>query len=108
MKHVTLENSLQSRIKKRRITEIALCLVFLVIAIIFFIAYEQSRVVEEIDYGFIKRQQVTYNDNLLFGVLIGFVGFIFPIIFLICDLLYSKVVSIETDGQWVTLYVARL
>lgn len=104
MKHVALEDSLKSRIRKRRIVEGALCVAFFVIAIAFFIARENSRVVEEIDYGFIKRQQVTYNDNLLFGVLIGFVGFIFSAIFLICDLLYSKTVSVEVSGNYVTFY----
>ena len=104
MKHIALENELKGHIKKRRIIELIACAVFLTIAIAFTVAYDQSKVIEEIYYGPIKHQSVTYNYSLAWGVLAGWLGFIPSIIFLITDVILSKVVTIEIGNDYITFY----
>lgn len=104
MKHIELENELKTRIRKRRITEAILTLFFLVIIVVFYALYEQSAVVEEIGFGPVKHQTVTYNTDFLWGVFIGFFGLTPSVIFLIADLISSKFVTFEISGDYVTFY----
>ena len=104
MQHPVIEKELRNRIKKRRMIEIIICTIFLMITISFTIAHAQSRVVEEIDYGFIKRQSVTYNSDLMWGIMIGLLGFIPSIIFLIEDFVFSRLATVEVNGNYLTFY----
>lgn len=104
MKHIELENELRDRIKKRRIIEAILCVVFLIIVVTFWVMYEQSRVVEEISFGPIKHQSVTYNNNFTWGILVGALGFVPSIIFLLADFVFSKLKTIEVNGDYITFY----
>ena len=104
MKHIELENQLKVRIRKRRMIEALLTLAFLTVVIVSAVLFGQSKGVEEISYGSIKHQSVTYNYDFMWGILIGVLGFTFSIIFWICDLVFSKVVTFEINGDFVTLY----
>lgn len=75
MKHIELEQELRVRIRRRRIIESVLSIVFLAIAITFAVLYEQSKVVEEIGWGPIRHQSVTYNYDFAWGILVGCIGF---------------------------------
>ena len=75
MKHIELENGLKSRIRKLRIVETILSIVFLVIAVTFTALRDESKVVEEIGYGIFTYQSVTYNNDYLWGILVGVLGF---------------------------------
>ena len=104
MKHIELENALKKRIKKRRRIAGVLSIIFLIIVVVFGVLYEESKVVEEIGFGSIKYQSVTYNYNFLWGILVGWLGFIPSIVFLIEDFLFSKLVTIEVQGDYITFY----
>ena len=62
MKHIELEKKLNAHIRKRRIVEAVLGVVFLVIGITCNVLREESRVVEEIGEGIFTYQYVTYNN----------------------------------------------
>lgn len=98
------EYQLRQRIRRHRITEVMLCLFFLSIAIGFAVAYEESRVVDEIDFGFYTHQSVTYNYDLGFGVLAGGMGLLFCGTFLLVDLLCCKVASIQVGSDHLVFY----
>ena len=104
MKHIELENKLRTKIRKQRIIEAVLSIVFLVLAIVFTVLYLKSKVVEEIGWGAIKYQSISYNNVFLWGILIGFVGYIMSFVFLISDFLFSKLVTLEVDGDYITFY----
>lgn len=104
MKHTALEQELNNRIHKRRWILAAVCGVFLVIALVFTLLYEQSRVVTEIGWGPFQYQHTEYNDNYLWGILVGVLGLTLPGSFLIGDCLYSKVRTVEVNGDYITLY----
>jgi len=104
MNHFDLERKLKNHIKKRRIVEIIFSIVFFIIAISFMIAYEQSRTVEEVTWGPIKQQSVTYNQNLAWGILVGWLGFIPSVITLIVDFVSARLVTIEVAGSYITFY----
>ena len=104
MKYITLENELKKRIRKRRIAEAILSVIFLTITIVFNVLYEQSAVVEEITFGPIKHQSVTYNTDYLWGIFLGFFGLTPSFIFLIADFFASKVVTFEISGDYITFY----
>lgn len=104
MDHITLENELRNRMKKRRIIEAVISAAFLIIVIAFTVAYENSRVVEEKDWGFITHQTVTYNTDLTWGIMVGWLGLTPSIIFLIGDCLSCKLVTHEIGGYYLTLY----
>ena len=104
MKHTELENELKKRIRKRRIWSAVLSIVFLTIIIVFGVLYAQSKVVEEISIGPIKRQSVTYNEDLMWGLLIGALGLIYTAIFLIADFIFTQVVTFDIDGDSITFY----
>lgn len=104
MKYIALENELKKHIRKRRMVEIVLCVVSLVIAITFSIAYEQSKVVETIGFGPFQYQSITYNTNFVWGIMVGVLSFIPSIIALICDVIFIKYTTIEVNGYYVTVY----
>jgi len=104
MNYIELEKKLTAQIKKNRIIEIILSVLFLIILIVFWVLFEQSRVVEDIGWGPIKYQSVTYNHNFSWGILVGAVGFIPSIIVFIADLLFTKLVSFEISCDYITFY----
>ena len=104
MKHITLENELKTRIRKRRIAEAVLAVIFLTVTIVFNILYEQSAVVEEIGFGSFKHQIITRNSNFMLGIIIGCFGLIPSILFLMGDIVSSKYVTFEISGDYVTFY----
>ena len=104
MKHIALEAKLRKRIKKRRIIEAVLSVVFFVILIAFIILYEQSRVVEEVGWGPIKYQNVSYNYVFSWGILVGALGFVPAIISLVCDFVFGKLATFEVNGDFITFY----
>ena len=104
MNYLMLETKLRSHVRKRRIIETIICVVFFIIAVSFTIAYEQSKVIEEVDYFFGKTQSISYNQDLLWGMLIGWVPFIPLFIFLIGDFVCTKIVTVEVKENYVTFY----
>ena len=104
MKHTELATELNARIRQRRIWGMIISAVFLLILIVFNILYGQSKVVEEISIGPIKRQSITYNEDLLWGILIGAFGLIYTAIFLIADFIFTQVVTFDIDGDSITFY----
>ena len=108
MKHIVQEKELKARIRKRRIIEAVLCVVFLIIVVGFSVAREQSKVVEEIVWGPIKHQSVTYNENLQLGIIIGVQGLIICAICLVGDFVFSKVVTVEVNQDYITFYRGSL
>lgn len=101
---LSLEEQLKRHIRKRRITEALLCLLFLAIAIGFTVAYENSRFVDEIDFGFYIHQSVSYNYDLGFGVLAGGMGLLVCICFLLADLFCCKLVSFQIGNDRLIFY----
>ena len=109
MKHLELEKELTAKIRKRRLIEGGITLLFIVIGIVFCVLYEQSRVVETIKgegilAGLMNYQSVTYNENLKLGIAFGFAGAFIPASFLLGDFLYSKFETVEVCGTYITLY----
>ena len=104
MKHIELEKKLNAHIRKRRIVEAVLGVVFLVIGITCNVLREESRVVEEIGEGIFTYQYVTYNNDFLWGIMVGIMGFIPSVLFLLVDLLCSKVVTFQINRDMLTFY----
>ena len=104
MKHIELENELRARMKRRRIIEGVLSLIFLIVTIVFAVLYGQSMVVEEISIGPIKHQTVTYNHNFTWGILVGALGLVNAGICWICDLLFTKLETVQINGDFLTFY----
>ncbi len=104
MRHLDLDKELRTHVKKRKIIVGIICVILFIIAISFTIAYEHSKVIEEIDYFFGKYQSVSYNKNLIWGIMIGWVPLIPLVIVLICDFVFTKIVTIEVGENYVTFY----
>ena len=104
MKHLELEKRLKAHIRKQRIIEAALSAVFLIILIVFAILYEQSKVIDEIGWGPIKHQSITYNRDFMWGIMVGVLGYIPSVIFLISDFIFSKLITFEINNDYVTFY----
>lgn len=104
MKHITLENELKKRIRKRRIIIASVCAFFFVIALIFMVAYDQSREIEEIGGGIISYRTVTHNHDFAWGILIGWLLFSPLIVILIADLIFSKSVTVKVGEDHITFY----
>lgn len=101
---LSLEAQLKRHIRRRRITEALLCLLFLAIAIGFTVAYENSRFVDEIDFGFYTHQSVSYNYDLIFGILAGGMGLLVCGAFLLVDLLCCKLASFQIGNDLLIFY----
>lgn len=104
MKPMELENELKTRIRNRRIVEAVLGVVFLVIGITCNVLREESRVVETIGEGIFTYRSVTYNNDFLWGIMIGIMGSIPSVLFLFADILCSKVVTFQIDRDILTFY----
>lgn len=104
MKHLELEKELTRRMKKRRVIGLAVCAVLLTIAIVFTVLYEQSKVVHEVGFGPIKHQSVTYNTDLLWGLMISWVPLIPLVIVVICDYLFVKFHTVQVGDDYITLH----
>ena len=104
MKHIELEKELNAHIRKRRIVEAVLSVVFLVIGVTFNVLREESRVVETIGEGLFTYQYVTYNNDFLWGIIVGILGFFPSVLFLFADLLCSKVVTFQINRDILTFY----
>lgn len=100
----SLENQLKQRIRNRRMTEALLCVLFLAVAIGFMVAYEESRVVEELGFGPFKYQSVTYHYDLGFGVLAGALGLCFSGSFLLVDLCSCRLTAIQVGNDQLLFY----
>ena len=108
MKHIEIENELTAHIKKRRIIEMILTALFFVILIVFAVLREQSKVIEEIGFGPIKYQSVTYNNAFLSGIMIGALGLAVTLPCLVFDFLCSKFVTFEVGNDFITFYRGNL
>ena len=104
MNYIALENSLKTRMKKRRIIELFVCAVFFAILIAFAVLYEKSKVIEDIGLGPITHHSVRYNHNFVWGIMVGIWGLIPAVIVWISDCLFSKLVTIEINGDYITFY----
>lgn len=104
MKHVDLENQLRAHIKKRRIIAASISATFLSVLIVFSILYNQSKVVNELGWGPIKNQSVTYNYNLTWGIMVGVLGLIPALITFLADYMFSKLATFEINGDHITFY----
>ncbi len=104
MKHIELESELRARIKRRRRIFVILCLIFLAAAIVFTVAYEQSKTVKTIDLGPMDYEIVTYNNDLAFGILIGWIGVIYPAVCLLFDYIRSRIVTVRVNEDHITFY----
>ena len=104
MGHIELENKLKKRIKIRRITEAVLCVVFLIIAIVFTVLRDGSRTVEVIGKPPFVYESVSYNNSYVSGMVVGYLGLMWCIIFLIIDLLFVKLETVEVGRDHITFY----
>ncbi len=103
MKHELLEKELTSKAKKRRMIEIILCTIFFIIAVSFGIAHLMSMNVEEVSVGeYFAYRNVTYNDSLVWGILVGWLGFIPCAALLIEELIFTKFITVEVGEHFVT------
>ncbi len=104
MKHIELEKELKAHIRKRRIIEAIMGVIFLTIGITFNVLLEESKVIEKVGEGIFTYQYVTYNDNYAVGIVVGVMGFIPSVLFLFADLLCSKVVTFQINRDILTFY----
>ncbi len=104
MKNTEIVKELRRHIAIRRIIMATLCVIFLIVFVTFCILREQSKVVEEIGWGPIKHQFVTYNDDLSFGILAGVLGFVISIVFLLADFIFSRLGAFEIDEDSLAFY----
>ncbi len=104
MEHIELENKLKKRIKNRRIIEAVLSVVFLIIAIVFTSLRDGSRTVEVIGQPPFVYESVSYNDDYVLGMAAGYLGLMWCVIFLIMDLLFVKLETVEVGRDYITFY----
>ena len=104
MQYTELENKLKKRVRIQRIVKAVLSVVFFAITMIFYMLYENSKVVEDIGLELIPYQEITYNTDYLFGVMIGLLGLIPSAWFLLMDFLITKIVSVKVGHDVITLY----
>lgn len=99
-----LEKRLSKTMKKRRIIEGLICVIFLVIGIVCSILREASREVIVHGEGFLWFEEINYNDNYIAGIVIGFfVSFVLAMFFL-SDLLASGFATTKANGHFITVY----
>jgi len=99
-----LEAYLKKRIQKRRITESLFCLGSLAVMVLFIVLYALSKEVTEIESVFGTYQTVMYNPDFIYGIGFGLMALTVFTTILICDLLGSKLHTLEVGGAAVTLY----
>lgn len=108
MMHTELENQLKKRIRIRRITEGILTVIFLVISVLFTVLYENSRTVEAVGRPPFVYESVTYNYNYIWGTLIGCLGLLWSVIFLVTDLIFTRLQTVEAGADHITFYRGML
>lgn len=105
MNHEILEKNLRKQIKKTRLIEAAVCAVSLILLIFFWVGYEQSKVIDELVWGSaLVHQSVTYNTDWLWGILPCALILIVSSVFLMCDLIFTRLDTVEVNGSYLTLY----
>ena len=104
MQYTELEKKLKKRVRIQRLVKAVLSVVFFAITMIFYVLYENSKVVEDIGLELISYQEITYNTNYLFGVMIGLLGLIPSAWFLLMDFLITKIVSVKVGHDVITFY----
>ena len=104
MNYIELENKLKKRIRNRRITEMVLSVVFLIIAIVFTVLRDGSRTVEVIGKPPFVYESVSYNNDYVFGMAAGYLGLMWCVIFLIIDLLFVKLETVGVGSDHITFY----
>ncbi len=98
------EEKLRKRMKIRRIITGALIISFLILLVVFWLLYRNSRTVEVIDYGFIDKEKVSYNTDYIFGIAFAFCAFMASVGTLISDLIFSRLVTVEMNSSYITYY----
>lgn len=104
MQYTELEKKLKKRVRIQRLVKAVLSVVFFAITMIFYVLYENSKVVEDIGLELISYQEITYNTNYLFGVMVGLLGLIPSAWFLLMDFLITKIVSVKVGHDVITFY----
>ena len=104
MRYTELEKELKKRVRIQRIVKAVLSVVFFVITMIFYALYENSKVIEDIGLELISYQEITYNNDYLFGIMAGLLGLIPSAWFLLIDFLITKIVSVKAGRDVITLY----
>ncbi len=104
MQYTELEKKLKKRVRIQRLVKAVLSVIFFVITMIFYMLYESSKVVEDIGLELISYQEITYNTDYLFGVMVGLLGLIPSAWFLLMDFLITKIVSVKVGHDVITLY----
>ena len=108
MQYTELENKLKKRVRIQRIVKAVLSVVFFAITMIFYVLYENSKVVEDIGMELISYQSITYNTDYLFGVMVGLLGLIPSAWFLLMDFLITKIVSVKVGRDVIVFYQGAL
>ena len=104
MQYTELEKKLKKRVRIQRLVKAVLSVIFFVITMIFYMLYESSKVVEDIGLELISYQEITYNTDYLFGVMVGLLGLIPSAWFLLMDFLITKIVSVKVGHDVITFY----
>lgn len=104
MQYTELEKKLKKRVRIQRLIKAALSVIFFAITMIFYVLYENSKVVEDIGLELISYQEITYNTNYLFGIMVGLLGLIPSVWFLLMDFLIAKIVSVKVGHDVITFY----
>ncbi len=99
-----LEKRLSKIMKKRRMIEGLICVIFFVIGIVCSILREASREVIVHGEGFLSFEEVKYNNNYIAGIVIGFFVSFFLAIFFLSDLLASGFATTKANGHFITIY----
>ena len=103
MDYIELEKRLKRRKNLTCLVLGVLLAVFLAVGVVFSVLYNNSR--EEVNLGgqFLPYTQVTYNSNYAIVMCIGYILFIFCLIFFVVALL-GRVDTIKVGESFVTLY----
>ncbi len=98
------EEELKKRVKKRRIIMGAIFAVFFIMFIVLSVLYNGSRTVEIVDYGVVELEEVSYNEAYNIGSIFCFIVFMLTSLDFIMDLIYSRLTTVEMNGNYVTYY----
>jgi len=99
-----LEKELSQYLRKRKIRTAILFGVFLIIGVVFSALREATKEVVVHDIGFLSYETVTYNDNYVFGILIGFLTATVIGCILFSDLMFCSFKTAEVNAHYITVY----
>ena len=99
-----LESELSKYLRKRRILFASLFGVFFVIGIIFVSVREATKEVVVHGEGFFSYEIVTYQEQYVVGILLGFLIATVIGCFLFCDILYCRFRTTEVNAHYITVY----